>query len=56
MHSYIADRGNYEGFAIRATEKKLFNEVVFSTVSQTKDLQAIQQDFADKIGLKTSLF
>ncbi|KDO41432.1 hypothetical protein CISIN_1g0379352mg, partial [Citrus sinensis] len=41
-------------FARQAREKKLFDRVVFSEVSQTPDIKKIQGEIAEKLGLELS--
>ncbi|KAK9218260.1 hypothetical protein WN943_006897 [Citrus x changshan-huyou] len=41
-------------FARQAREKKLFDRVVFSEVSQTSDIKKIQGEIAEKLGLELS--
>ncbi|KAH9686710.1 AAA domain-containing protein [Citrus sinensis] len=41
-------------FARQASEEKLFDQVVFSEVSQTPDIKKIQGEIAEKLGLELS--
>ncbi|KAH9686697.1 AAA domain-containing protein [Citrus sinensis] len=41
-------------FARQASEEKLFDQVVFSEVSQTADIKKIQGEIAEKLGLELS--
>ncbi|KAH9752677.1 Disease resistance protein [Citrus sinensis] len=41
-------------FATQASEEKLFDQVVFSEVSQTPDIKKIQGEIAEKLGLELS--